>query len=64
MMSKGDDARKAYEKLEKQLDELNNKVFHNGDDLKDNILSRINNCKEIEEILIKARDAQRKGSNP
>lgn len=64
MMSKGDDARKAYEKLAKQLDELNNKVFHNGDDLKDNILSRINNCKEIEEILIKARDAQRKGSNP
>ena len=40
-MSEGDDARKAFEKLEKQLDELNGKVFHNGDDLKDNIISRI-----------------------
>jgi hypothetical protein len=64
MMSEGDDARKAFEKLEKQLDELNSKVFNNGDDLRDNIISRINSCNEITEILNKARDAQRKGGNP
>ena len=62
-MSEGDDARKAFEKLEKQLDEFNSKVFNNGDDLKDNIISRINTCKEITDILNKARDAQRKGGN-
>jgi hypothetical protein len=62
-MSEGDDAKAAYQKLEKQLDEFNNKVFNNGDDLKDNILSRINTCKEITDILNKARDAQRKGGN-
>jgi hypothetical protein len=46
------------------LDELNGKVFHNGDDLKDNIISRINTCQEITDILNKARDAQRnKGTN-
>lgn len=62
-MSEGDDAKAAYQKLEKQLDEFNNKVFNNGDDLKDNILSRINTCKEITDILNKARDAQRKSGN-
>ena len=63
-MSEGDDARKAFEKLQKQLDEMNSNVFNNGHDLKDNIISRINTCQEITDILNKARDAQRnKGTN-
>ena len=62
-MSEGDDARKAFEKLEKQLDELNGKVFHNGDDLKDNIITRLNQSQEIVDILNKARDAQKRQGN-
>ena len=62
-MSEGDDARKAFEKLEKQLDELNGKVFHNGDDLKDNIMTRLNQSQEIVDILNKARDAQKRQGN-
>ena len=62
-MSEGDDARKALEKLQQSMDEMNTKVFHNGDDLKDNIISRINTCQEITDILNKARDAQRRKGN-
>ena len=62
-MSEADDAKKAFEKLEKQLDELNGKVFHNGDDLKDNIITRLNQSQEIVDILNKARDAQKRQGN-
>jgi hypothetical protein len=62
-MSEGDDARKALERLQKTVDEYNNKVFNNADDLQDNILTRINQCQEIVDILNKARDAQKRQGN-
>ena len=62
-MSEGDDARKALEKLPQSMDELNTKVFHNGDDLKDNIITRLNQSQEIVDILNKARDAQKRQGN-
>ncbi len=62
-MSEGDDARKAFEKLQQSMDELNTKVFNNGDDLKDNIITRLNQSQEIVDILNKARDAQKRQGN-
>lgn len=62
-MSEGDDARKALEKLQQSMDEMNTKVFHNGDDLKDNIIKRLNQSQEIVDILNKARDAQKRQGN-
>lgn len=62
-MSEGDEARKALEKLQQSMDEMNTKVFHNGDDLKDNIITRLNQSQEIVDILNKARDAQKRQGN-
>ena len=42
---------------------MNTKVFHNGDDLKDNIITRLNQSQEIVDILNKARDAQKRQGN-
>ena len=63
MMSEGDDARKALERLQKTVDDFNSKVFNNADDLQDNILTRLNQSQEVVDILNKARDAQKRQGN-
>ena len=57
-MSVGDEAEKKAKELLDKLHKYNSQIL--GDDLEDSIIERINNAKELKDILDKAREQQLK----
>ena len=58
-MSVGDEAEKKAKELLDKLHKYNNSIL-GSDNLEDSIIERINNAKELKDILDKAREQQLK----
>ena len=58
MSIEGENARKKADKMLEALHKYNSQIL--GDDLEDSIIERINNAKELKDILDKAREQQLK----
>ena len=58
MSVEGENARKKADKMLKALHKYNSQIL--GDNLEDSIIERINNAKELKDILDKAREQQLK----
>ena len=58
MSVEGENARKKADKMLKALHKYNSQIL--GENLEDSIIERINNAKELKDILDKAREQQLK----
>jgi len=58
MSVEGENAREKADKMLKALHKYNSQIL--GDNLEDSIIERINNAKELKDILDKAREQQLK----